>query len=366
MDWPKIHASDGFTPITLLLAPCSLLYGAGVGLNRLAWKFRRRQALPGFTVSVGNLTVGGTGKTPATCLLAEWARDEGLRVAVLSRGYGGSHENRVHEVSDGTTIKAGPEEAGDEPCLMARRLKGVPVLVSKNRYDAGMLAHEKYGTNCFILDDGFQHLALERDLDLVLMDAARPLGNGFLLPRGPLRESAGNLKRAHAFVLTRCSGERRAGEAEAMLIREFPGKPVFRSDHVSGKIIFPNKDKDEEPGLLQGKRVAAFAGIARPAVFQEALEGLGADVVYFKGFRDHHAYTHAEIGKLMGRMKSLKADFLLTTEKDWVRMASGAGDIPELGYVTVEFALRDRDAFFDMVKARMEVGMGNAEGGKAD
>ncbi|MBW1946118.1 MAG: tetraacyldisaccharide 4'-kinase [Deltaproteobacteria bacterium] len=339
MDWSKIHASDRFTPVTPLLAVCSLLYSAGVRLYHLAWRFRTRQALPGFTVSVGNLTVGGTGKTPATCLLAKWARDEGFEVAVLSRGYGGSHENNVLEVSDGDGIRAGPDEAGDEPYLMARRLKGVPVIVSRNRYDAGMLAHEKYGTNCFILDDGFQHIALERDLDLVLMDAARPLGNGFLLPRGPLREPEGYLKRAHAFVLTRCSGEGGAAEAEAMLGREFPGKPVFRSDHVPGKIIFPNRDNDEEPGFLQGKRVAAFAGIARPEVFQETLEGLGAEVVYFKGFKDHHFFTNSELKDLVTRKESSKADCLLTTEKDWV--------------------LSDRDAFFGLVKARMEVGKGN-------
>ena len=364
MDWSKIHASDRFTPVTPFLAVCSLLYSTGVRMNHLAWRFRKKKSLPGFTVSVGNLTVGGTGKTPATCMLAKWARDEGFEVAVLSRGYGGSPQNKVLEVSDGETPGAGPEEAGDEPYLMARRLKGVPVIVSRNRYDAGMLAHEKYGTNCFILDDGFQHIALERNLDLVLMDGARPLGNGFLLPWGPLREPEGNLKRAHAFVLTRYSGDGGAGEAEAMLGREFPGKPIFRSDHVPGKIVFPNRDGDEEPGFLKGKRVAAFAGIARPEVFQETLKGLGAEEVYFKGFRDHHAFTNTDLKDLVTGSES--ADFLLTTEKDWVRVESIAGNVPELGYLTVEFVLSDRDAFFNMVREKIEVGMGKAEGGKGN
>jgi tetraacyldisaccharide 4'-kinase len=356
MDWSKIHSSDRFTPVTPFLAVCSLLYSAGVRMNRLAWRFRNRQTLPGFTVSVGNLTAGGTGKTPATCMLAEWARDEGFRVAVLSRGYRGSHEKGVLEVSDGKTIKTGPEEAGDEPCLMARRLKGVPVVVCRNRYDAGMLAHKQHGSDFFILDDGFQHLALERDLDLVLVDGTGPFGNGFLLPWGPLREPEGFLKRAHAFVLTRCARDGEAEVTEDMLERDFPGKPIFRSDHVPGKLIFPNMDRDEEPGFLRGKRVAAFAGIARPELFQETLKGVGAEVVYFKGFKDHHPFTQSEIKDLATRVES--ADCLVTTEKDWVRIGPMAGSVPELGYVTVEFELSDREAFFEMVKEKArEAGM---------
>ena len=142
-----------------------------------------------------NLTAGGTGKTPAACMLAEWARGEGYRIAVLSRGYGGSYREKVLEVSDGNRRHAGQDEAGDEPCLLSRRLLGVPVILSKRRYLAGLFAHEKFGTNFFVLDDGFQHLVLKRDLDIVLVDASDPFGNGRLeygvaislklIPRGP-------------------------------------------------------------------------------------------------------------------------------------------------------------------------------------
>jgi tetraacyldisaccharide 4'-kinase len=319
-------------------------------MHHLGWRYRRRQALPGFTVSVGNLTVGGTGKTPAACMLAEWARDEGLQVAVLSRGYGGNHAKGVLEVSDGTTVKAGPEEAGDEACLMAGRLKGIPVIVSGNRYVAGMRAHERFGTNCFILDDGFQHIALKRDLDLVLMDAARPLGNGYLLPRGPLREPVKNLNRAHAFVLTRCGEGGEADETAGMLARKFPGRPVFRSDHVPGNVSFPNRGGHEEPGFLRGRKIAAFAGIARPEVFLDTLKGLGADVVCFRGFKDHHDFRQSELKDLTSRMKS--AECLLTTEKDWVRIKSMAENIPQIGYLTVGFDLSNQDAFFKLVKEK--------------
>lgn len=332
-------------------------------MHHLAWRFRTRRALPGFTVSVGNLTVGGTGKTPATCMLAQWARQEGFRPAVLSRGYGGVYEENVLVVSDGNAIKAGPGEAGDEPCLMARQLEGVPIITSKNRYEAGILARERYGCDLFILDDGFQHLALERDLDMVLMDGTSPFGNGFLLPRGPLREPVGYLNRAHAFVLTRCNREGEAGEADAVLGREFPGKPIFKSYHAPAKIVFPETGDKEEPGMLpkmlKGRRVAAFAGIARPVVFQETLEGLGAEVVFFKGFRDHHNYAAEEIQDLAAEKGRCGADYLLTTEKDWVRMEKTARGVPGMGYLTVEFALWDRDAFFNMVRASMKGGIGN-------
>ena len=359
MDWASIHASDRFTPFTPVLALCSLLYSAGVRMHHLAWRFRTRRTLPGFTVSVGNITVGGTGKTPAACMLAQWAGQEGFRPAVLSRGYGGSHPKKVLEVSDGNAIKAGPGEAGDEPCLMARRLKGVPVVISRDRYDAGTFVHDRYGCDFFILDDGFQHLALERDLDLVLMDGTRPFGNGFLLPWGPLREPAGNLKRAHAFVLTRCDREGEAAEAEGFLDSKFPGKPVFRSRHAPGRVVFPEKGEEQGPESLKGKRVAAFAGIARPKVFQETLEGLGAEVVFFRGFRDHHSYTVEEVQDLAAEKGHCRADYLLTTEKDWVRMEEVVQGIPGMGYLTVEFALWDKEAFFDMVRARMEAGKGN-------
>jgi len=356
MDWSRIHTSERFTPITPLLALCSLCYSAGVRLHHLSWRFRTRQVLPGFTLSVGNLTVGGTGKTPATCMLAQWARDEGFRPAVLSRGYGGAHGKNVLEVSDGNAIKAGPGEAGDEPFLMARQLEGVPVIVAGNRYDAGRLAHEQFGSRFFILDDGFQHLVLKRDLDVVLMDASRPFGNGFLLPWGPLREPVGYLKRAHAFVLTRCNGEGQVGSTEDMLGHAFPGRPVFRSHHAPGRIVFPNREghgaAQFSPEFLKGKRVAAFAGIARPGAFEQTLKGLGAEVVLFKGYRDHHKYTGREIQGLVSGKGHSRADYLLTTEKDWVRMEETAKGIPDMGYLTVEFVLSDRDAFFDLVRAK--------------
>ena len=160
IDWAKIHERRTFSLATPALALLSFLYGLGVRLRVKAYRGMKKRSLPGFVVSIGNLTVGGTGKTPSVCMLAEWALGEGYRVAVLTRGYGGRYKTKVLEVSDGNDIKVGPAEGGDEPYLLAKKLHGVPVIISKKRYLSGLLAYKKFGTDFFILDDGFQHLAL--------------------------------------------------------------------------------------------------------------------------------------------------------------------------------------------------------------
>ena len=154
-------------------------------------------------ISVGNIIAGGTGKTPMTIFVAQLLRDKGQRVVVLSRGYRGSMEASGGIVSDGERIFKGPDEAGDEPYLMARVLKGIPVVVGKRRYEAGMMAIARFQPDVIVLDDAFQHLRLKRDLDLVLLDCRSPWGNGYLLPRGLLREPLSALRRAHAIIFTR-------------------------------------------------------------------------------------------------------------------------------------------------------------------
>jgi tetraacyldisaccharide 4'-kinase len=356
-DWEKIHEKGQFSVATVPLAALSLLYGLVVRLRLKIYEKRRKKSLPGFVLSIGNLTVGGAGKTPAACRVANWALKEGYRPAVLSRGYGSRHGEKVLEVSDPHGITATPVQSGDEPYLLARRLRGVPVIISKRRYQAGLLAQEKHGTNFFILDDGFQHLALERDLDLVLMDAANPFGNGHLLPWGPLREPIAHLDRADAFVLTRC--EKGPSESKPHLMdylkKKFPGKPLFESDHVPEKVIFPYLDQNHAPQFLNGKRVLAFAGIARPDTFRQTLTALGAEPIAFQAFRDHHPYTGAEIRHLCEEKDRLHADCLLTTEKDWVRLKDLGMHHVDLAFLRITFELPEEgEKFFSMIKAKVQ------------
>ncbi|MBW1861206.1 MAG: tetraacyldisaccharide 4'-kinase [Deltaproteobacteria bacterium] len=344
--WSKIQGETAFF---------SYLYGLGVRLRLIAYRRKKRESLPGFVVSIGNLTVGGTGKTPAACMLAEWASGEGYRVVILSRGYGGRHKKRVLEVSDGNDINVSPAEAGDEPYLLARKLRGVPVIISKKRHLAGLLAHKKFGANFYILDDGFQHLALERDLNLVLIDALNPFGNGHLLPWGPLREPLDQLERADAFIITRFVQGASGHNLMDFLRRTFPGKPLFQSGHIPDQIVFPNIDKAYGPDFLKGKRAIAFAGIAKPQVFKDTLVKLGVELAFFRGFRDHHSFSHAEIRDLMAKKERLEADCLLTTEKDWVRIENLVKGYPDLAYLTIKFTLLSGvDKFFKMVNSLLE------------
>jgi tetraacyldisaccharide 4'-kinase len=350
-DWARIHAREAFSPLTLPLTLLSLLYGLGVRCRLAVSRRAGGHALPGFVVSLGNITAGGTGKTPACCFLAQWARDAGYRPAVLSRGYGGRFRGEVLQVSDGREIRTNPDESGDEPLLLARKLPGVPVVVSRRRYSAGMWAHEKFGSDFFVLDDGFQHLDLRRDLDLVLIHAGNPFGNGCLLPRGPLREPLSQLARADGFVITR-AGHRGPDEALTRLLKDkYPQKPVFLSDHVPDRAVLPARGESHEPGFLRERRVLAFAGIARPESFEETLSGLGARTVGFRRFGDHYAYGPRDIQELVCQKEEAGADYLVTTEKDWMRLEPLMADYSDLVYLSIRFRLlHGVDSFFAMVK----------------
>jgi tetraacyldisaccharide 4'-kinase len=357
IDWVKMHDQKKFSAMTPALAYLSFLYGAAVRLRVKAYPNTKKTSLPGFVVSLGNLTVGGTGKTPATIMLAEWAAAEGYRPAVLSRGYGGKRGKEVLEVSDGKNLFARPAEAGDEPYLMARKLPGIPIFVSPNRYRAGLMAHEQHGANFFILDDGFQHIALKRDLDVVLVDSSRPFGNGHLLPWGPLREPVDHLRRADAFILTRAKGNsgKTGSPAFEFLKRRFPGKPVFLSEHVPEKIVFPDEGKDYNITFLKGRRVVAFAGLARPNALRETLISLESEVVSFKAFKDHHVYTPDQIRQLIREKNRLGVDCLMTTEKDWVRIQGVVKECPDLAYLMIRFVIASESKdFFEMIKEKVQ------------
>ncbi len=352
-NWSQIHQSKSLRLLSPFLAFLSILYGIGCGLRLWAYSkgILKRKSLPGFVVSVGNLTTGGTGKTPAVAMLARWAQEEGYHVAILSKGYGGRYKGKVLEVSDGSRIKADPRETGDEPYLLAKKLSGIPIIISRKRFLAGLFAYEKFGCDLFILDDSFQHLNLTRDLDLVLIDATHPFGNGHLLPWGPLREPFHQLARADVSILTRVSSCGPGDRATDFFKGKFPTIPIFYADHMPSNVVFPLKNKVYDPVFLKGKRVLAFAGIAQPDVFRKTLIGLGGDVVYFRGFRDHYQFKRDEIQMLIQMKEEFGAQYLLTTEKDWMRIASYAPAYHDMAYLCVEFSLlSDQDAFFKIVK----------------
>lgn len=338
-----------------LLAMLAGLYGTGVDLRLAAHKRKLlgQQELPGYVVSLGNLTVGGTGKTPAAVMLARWAARKGYSVALLSRGHGGRRRGKVITVSDGRRIMSDPAACGDEPYMLAKKLANVPVVVARKRYLAGHWANKHFGSEFFILDDGYQHLQLKRDLNILLLDAEVPFGNGQLLPRGPLREPLAQLARADAFVLTRCGESRRFEETQAYLADRYPEQPVFLTEHVPDRVVFPGLKLRHSPGFLAGKRVAAFAGIGRPERFRETLVKLGAEVAAFEAFTDHHRFSKAELDELLGKHQELGVEAILTTEKDWARIAPLGIEHSALGYLAIKMTfLSGRNTFYRLVQSR--------------
>lgn len=293
-----------------LLTAREWLYGLGV---------LRSRVLPCSVVSVGNLTVGGTGKTPAVEMAVRTLVDLGHKPAVVSRGYG-RRSKGIQIVADAASIRLDAEEGGDEPFLLARRLPGVPVVVGSNRYEAGRMALERFAVTAIVLDDGMQHRTLVKDLEIVMVRAADPWGNGRLLPRGPLREPVRGLARAHVVVVTGAATPSAAPEVMAAVSRYAPAVIVLSAQHVPTECWESGTMRPVALDALAGARLLGFAGIAAPAGFRRTLEETGARVADVVAFMDHHWYTRDDLARLDDRASDLRVDALITTEKDWVRL----------------------------------------------
>jgi len=291
-------------------------------LASYAWGMRRRRQLPCAVVSIGNLTLGGTGKTPLTMWVARWYQQQGWRVAVLSRGYGARPPARLRVVSSGHGPLVDWQAAGDEPYLLARCLPGVPVLIGKDRYRIGRYAYEQFGAHVLILDDGFQHHALQRDLDIVLIDASNPFGSGALFPRGILREPIRALHRADAIVLTRVE---MAGETLPALWQQMrqwnKQQPIYCLATVVEALHCQGTHSTVDLAALRQGRVVAFVGIGNPQAFVTTLRRLGAEVAALLVFPDHHPYTQEDWQTIVATADKQQAACLVTTEKDAVRLA---------------------------------------------
>jgi tetraacyldisaccharide 4'-kinase len=274
--------------------------------------------LPCRVISVGNLTLGGTGKTPIVETIADLLQQEGLRVGILGRGYGGSAQHAPTIVSDGTSCLVSPDVAGDEPVLLAEHLPGVPVVVGADRYASGMLAIERFGVSVLILDDGFQHRRLARDLDILLLDALRPFGTGRLFPRGDLRERRSAMARADAIVFTHWDPD--GADTLTALGLPRPAPPLFYSQHQPLDILVLADGRSLPLTSIRRRRVMAFCGIGTPERFQQTLQRLEAKVVACEAFPDHHPFTRSELDHLVEAARRHGAEVLITTEKDGVRL----------------------------------------------
>lgn len=318
---------------SLILPPLSALYSA-VTRTRLSLYQRgtfRTTKLDRPVISVGNMTVGGTGKTPLVEWVAKALASSGKKVCILTRGYGRQNSERQVIVSDGQAILATPAEAGDEPYLLATNLLGqAAVICNADRISAGRDAIEVFGTECFVLDDGFQHLRLARDLDIVTIDATNPWGGGQLLPYGRLREPLSGLRRAHCVVLTRCNQVNDLDPLRKQ-IRDLIGEnPVFESSM---------KPRRSTPS---SEPVAAFCAIGNPKSFFDQLRNSGNKLVVEKAFRDHHAYTQKDIDDLVDAATRAGATSLITTAKDAVKLRGLSFSLP-YSVFEIEIAIKDEE-----------------------
>ena len=333
----------------------SAIYGAAVRRRNRAFDSGRwpaaRVGVP--VVSVGNITAGGTGKTPVVAFLAARLLVRGVRVAVVSRGYRRKTPGTV-VVSDGRGRIVTAREGGDEPVMLARRLPDLVVIADERRVRGCALAVETFGADIILLDDGFQHRALFRDMDVVVVDASEALEDARLLPAGRLREPLDGLRRAHAVLLSKCLSDTDVGALRAVLARH-GGAPVFATRFVARALRRMGHDADLACDTLHRLRAGAFCGIGNPAGFRRTLEDIGIAPAFARDFPDHHWYGTADMRALREAGKTHGIQAWVTTEKDAARLM----DLPEMELcgdvyyprMEVEF-VGGEEEFLSLVNAR--------------
>ncbi|MDH4231443.1 MAG: tetraacyldisaccharide 4'-kinase [Nitrospirota bacterium] len=324
------------------------LYSVGLSAKK-AYSLSRRRRLPCRVISIGNITVGGTGKTPAAIALAEEAKIRGYSPVILTRGYKGSAKGPCFVTKgDGPLLSA--REAGDEPVLMAERLKGVPIIKGSDRYEAGMFALQNLDAQLstpssrllFILDDGYQHWKLYRDRDILLIDSENPFGNRMLLPLGKLREPLRTIERADIVVLTKCKIpdglQRKEIKSVIAEIKKYNAEaPVFLSGH---SVVTARLRSGEEisPARLTGSRVFGFCALGNPRSFVNTIVSSGAVLSGMKTFRDHFEYAQPDIGNIRAEAEKAGSEWIVTTEKDMIKIRNL--DLPEnIIIIEIEFSV---------------------------
>ena len=330
----------------------------------------RNHALGCLVVSIGNLSCGGTGKTPVVEVFARTLSEKGRKVAILSRGYRSKKRSFLHRlaqrfrsqkielppkvVSDGKNLLLESDYAGDEPYMLASNLRKVAVLVDKDRVKSGLYAVEQYQTDVIILDDGFQYLMLKPHINIVLVDSTDPFGNGNTLPRGILREPIKNIRRADYIFLTKSDGSHKLRHLKNFLRHHTRRAEIIECCHKPKHLVRMFTDGKHEPlEKLKNAKVAALSAIAKPESCERFLEQLGADLVLRDHYADHHRYTQQEIIDFINQAKAAGAEFIVTTEKDAVRIPKlDRVDVP-IYYLRIEIDILSGQESFDQCISRI-------------
>lgn len=323
----KIHYLKEIKPQDRLflgiLLPCSFFYGIIVQIRELLYKFTilKSTKLNSYVISIGNLTTGGTGKTPITCEIANYINEKiNKKVAIISRGYGGKLSNKnTNIISDGENVFYDSIQAGDEPFWMAENCKDTAIITGKNRVKSGQYTIGHFKSEVLLLDDGFQHLKLKRDLDIVLIDCIKVSGNGFLLPAGPLREPEKRIKRADKIVIVNKKPFDATSEKQCEIVAQ-KIQEKYSKECVVCKLK-PDKIYDlktNEP--FSPEKALAFAGIGQPEFFFNSLKNQQIELLDEVVFTDHYLYTKLDIENIIEKARKKGADSIITTEKDAVKL----------------------------------------------
>jgi tetraacyldisaccharide 4'-kinase len=336
---------------SVVLSPLGGLYGLAMKARRSLYRrgLLSNRSVPVPLISVGNLTVGGTGKTPLVQWIAEQLAAADRRVCILTRGYGRQNPKQRVVVSDGAEVLSDAEHAGDEACLLAESLKGRAAVISDaDRGSAALWAIKNLASDVFVLDDGFQNLSLVRNLDIVTIDATNPWGNRRLLPAGILREPRGELARADCIVLTRVNESNAVLELEREISGLTNGRPAFHSRMKIRGLRAINGTGENVPEI-KGVSVAAFCGIGNPESFFAQLRSAGHQLASTEIFRDHHVYTQADIDRVVRGSSASGARFIFTTAKDEVKLRSLRFDLPCYA-VEIGIEIEEEDQFRSLIE----------------
>lgn len=333
-----------FFPLTLI----SLFYRSVLILKIFCYRFGifKRERLPCSVISIGNITVGGTGKTTLVQYLAKLLLEKGFKPVILSRGYKSKGYEKVKILVKEASFFSW-EETGDEPYLLFKKLPEVPVISGKDRVSSGKEAIKLFSPDCLLLDDGFQYLKLKRDLDIVLIDVQCGFGNGRMLPRGPLREPLKSLERADLILLNKITDMKEVLKIEREVRRWNTKAPIFFAYYRIEGILSLKDDVRHNPNFLKGKKVTALSGIANPKYFHFLIQQGGAEIVSKLVFPDHYHYCTSDLPQI--QEKSCGSELIITTEKDGIKLKQKIFENLPLFVLEVALEIDREDEFQDYV-----------------
>lgn len=331
-----------------ILLPLSWVYCIGLKIYLLPYALgiRKQHRLPCMVVCVGNLTFGGTGKTPAVITLAKALTDKGLKVVLLSRGHGGQLSGKGAVVSDGGKRSVDWKDCGDEPALIADSLKGTPVVIGKNRVTMGRLAIQRFNPDIILMDDGMQYWQLHKDLTIALASSREPFGSGGVLPAGTLREPRTGLRRASAVIITGADQVKseELAQVKRKLLKVHPDACIYTARHVPDRLYKAATGEAIPLDYLKGKTVAALSSIGSPRSFESTLETLGAVVKESLRFPDHHCYGAEDLRAISEKSSGLE---IITTEKDMVRLPED--NLKDVIVLSVKLEISKMEELMDLI-----------------